>query len=35
MSQPDKDADLIFRSVFVAGTLFVAMMMFILSVILE
>lgn len=29
MSHPEQDADLIFRSVFLAGTLLVAVMMFI------
>jgi hypothetical protein len=35
MPHPEQDADLIFRSVFLAGTLLVAMIMFIASLILE
>lgn len=35
MSHPEQDTDLIFRSVFFAGTLVVAAMMFIVSLILE
>ncbi len=35
MSHPEQDANLIFSSIFLAGTLLVAVMMFIVSLILE
>jgi hypothetical protein len=35
MPHSEQDADLFFRSVFLAGTLLVAVMMFIVSLILE